>query len=43
MFEDPDDPDAQLKDAEWDEKASVQAFRDLFAVSASYILSELSS
>ncbi|KUJ11310.1 FAD/NAD(P)-binding domain-containing protein [Mollisia scopiformis] len=28
---DPDDPNAQLKYAEWDEKASVQAFRDLFA------------
>ncbi|CZR65806.1 related to salicylate 1-monooxygenase [Phialocephala subalpina] len=30
IFVDPDDPSAQLKDAEWDEKASVQAFRDLF-------------
>jgi salicylate hydroxylase len=31
---DPENPDAQLKDAEWDEKASLEAFRDLFSVSA---------
>ncbi|KAF8847828.1 FAD/NAD(P)-binding domain-containing protein [Acephala macrosclerotiorum] len=31
IFVDPDDPNAQFKDAEWDEKASVQAFRDLFS------------
>lgn len=30
---DPENPDAQLKHASWDDKASVQDFRDLYAVS----------
>ncbi|KAE8445956.1 hypothetical protein EG329_012735 [Mollisiaceae sp. DMI_Dod_QoI] len=30
-YMDPEDPNAQLKDAKWDEETNVQAFRDLFA------------